>query len=255
MTGSESGVAPAASEGGESFIAPLAMEGDPEGLFAGDRGVLDADVRRVLVRLLQRRFLVAERSKEEWATLIRHQSTIEARLNDLYVRLVVDHQRGVAYKQQVLSDDGEIPILLRDDAYGRAETLVLVYLRTVYQRESTAGELSIRVDADEIEQTVLTYFAEVDGSTATRQKAIRRALTRLRQEGLIEEESEGRYTVSPMVEIVLSAERLTELVAWLTAPARRLAGAKGAFDAQSDAEGEADAEEAVDEAQRKEPVL
>ena len=68
-------------------------------------------------------------------------------------------------------------------------------------------------DADEIEQTVLTYFAEADGSTATRQKAIRAALARLRLEGLIEEESEGRYTVSPMVEIVLSAERLAELVA------------------------------------------
>jgi hypothetical protein len=189
--------APEASEGAEAFIAPLAMEGDPDPLFAGDRGVLEPEVRRVLVRLLQRRFLVADRNKEEWATLVAHQSTIESRLNDLFVRLVVDHQRGVAYKQQVRSDEREIPILLRDEAYTRAETLVLVQLRTVYQRESTAGELSVRVDADEIEQTVLTYFAEADGSTATRQKAIRAALARLRLEGLIEEESEGRYNRQP----------------------------------------------------------
>ena len=40
----------------DPFVAPVAMEEDPEELFAGDRGVLDADVRRVLVRLLQRRF-------------------------------------------------------------------------------------------------------------------------------------------------------------------------------------------------------
>ena len=207
--------APEASEGAEAFIAPLAMEGDPDPLFAGDRGVLEPEVRRVLVRLLQRRFLVADRNKEEWATLVAHQSTIESRLNDLFVRLVVDHQRGVAYKQQVRSDEREIPILLRDEAYTRAETLVLVQLRTVYQRESTAGELSVRVDADEIEQTVLTYFAEADGSTATRQKAIRAALARLRLEGLIEEESEGRYRISPLVEIVLSLERLQELKTWL----------------------------------------
>lgn len=45
-----------------AFIAPVAMENDPDALFAGDRGILDADVRRVLVRILQRRFLLAENS-------------------------------------------------------------------------------------------------------------------------------------------------------------------------------------------------
>src|SRR5690606_8763445 len=130
-------------------------------------------------------------------------------------RLVVDHDRGVAYKEQVRSDELEVPILLRDEAYSRAETLVLVHLRTVYQRESTAGEPSARVDIEDIEQTVLTYFAEAGGSTARRQKAIRAAVSRLRQDGIIEEESEGRYRISPLVEILLSSERLRELRDWL----------------------------------------
>jgi len=197
------------------FIDPVAMEHDPEELFAGDRGVLDAEVRRVLVRLLQRRFLLADRNRGEWAVLMDHQHTIESRLNDLFVRLVVDHDRGVAYKEQVRSDELEIPILLRDEAYSRAETLVLVHLRTVYQRETTAGESSARVDIEEVEQTVLTYFAEADGSTARRQKAIRGAVGRLRQDGVIEEESEGRYRISPLVEILLSSDRLRELRDWL----------------------------------------
>ena len=197
------------------FIAPVAMEQDPDELFAGDRGVLDADARRVLVRLLQRRFLLADRNRAEWTVLMDHRHAIESRLNDLFVRLVVDHDRGVAYKEQVRSDELEIPILLRDEAYSRAETLVLVHLRTVYQRESTAGESSARVDIEDIEQTVLTYFAEADGSTARRQKAIRAAVARLRQDGIIEEESEGRYLISPLVEILLSADRLRELRDWL----------------------------------------
>lgn len=197
------------------FIDPVAMEHDPDELFAGDRGVLDPEVRRVLVRLLQRRFLLAERNRAEWNVLLDHQHVIESRLNDLFVRLVVDHERGVAYKEQVRSDELEIPILLRDEAYSRAETLVLVHLRTVYQRERTAGEPSARVDIEEIEQTVLTYFADADGSTARRQKAIRAAVARLRQDGLIEEESEGRFRISPLVEILLSSERLRELRDWL----------------------------------------
>lgn len=212
----------------EPFITPVAMEDDPQELFAGDRGVLASDVRRVLVRLLQRRFLLAERNSDEWRVLMDNQQVIESRLHDLFIRLTIDHDRGVAYKQQVRSDEMEIPILLRDDAYSRAETLVLVHLRTVYQRESTAGEQSARVDVEEVEQTVLTYFSDADGNTARRQKAIRKALDRLRQDGIVEEESEGRYRITPLVEIVLSSERMRELDDWLRQEAaRRAAGLEG----------------------------
>ncbi len=208
---------PAAQDPDDAFIAAVAMERDPDESFAGDRGVLDLEVRRVLVRLLQRRFLLAERNPDEWRVLLEHQQVIESRLHDLFVRLVVDPARGVAYKQQIRSDELDAPILLRDEAYTRAETLVLVYLRTVYQRESTAGEPAVRVDVEEVEQTVLSYFTAADGDVARRQKAIRTALGRLRHEGIIEEESEGRFRISPLIEIVLSAERLRELAEWLRA--------------------------------------
>lgn len=206
------------------FIQPVAMEDDPDELFAGDRGVLDHDVRRALVRLLQRRFLQRDRHKEDWKALIDNQQVIESRLNDLFVRLVVDHDRGVAYKKQVRSDELEVPILLKDDAYTRAETLVLVHLRTIYQRESTAGEQAARVDVEDVEQTVLTYFAESDGDIMRRQSHIRGALARLRKEGILDEESEGRYRISPLVEIVLSSERLLELSTWLREQTARGSG-------------------------------
>lgn len=199
----------------DPFIDIVSMEQDPDECFAGDRGVLDPEVRRVLVRLLQRRFLQADRNRDDWKVLLDNQQVIESRLHDLFVRLVVDSGRGVAYKQQVRSDELDVPILLRDEAYTRAETLVLVYLRTVYQRESTAGELAARVDVEEVEQTVMTYFTEANGDIARRQKLIRNALGRLRQEGIIDEETEGRYRISPLVEIVLSADRLRELNDWL----------------------------------------
>ena len=197
------------------FIAPVSMEEDPREQFAGDTGVLDVAVRRVLVRLLQRRFLVASKSPDQWRTLLANQHVIESRLHDLFVHLVVDHDRGVAYKKQVRSDELDVPILLKDDPYGRAETLVLVHLRTVFQRERGAGETSARVDVDDVVQMVLTFFDVEDKSLATRQTEIRGALKRLERDGIIEEESEGRYRVTPLVEIVLSNERLVELRDWL----------------------------------------
>lgn len=228
------------------FIEPVAMEEDPDELFAGDRGVLDHDVRRVLVRVLQRRFLQRDRHRGDWKALIDNQQVIESRLNDLFVRLVVDHDRGVAYKKQVRSDELEVPILLKDDAYTRAETLVLVHLRTIYQRESTAGERAARVDVEDVEQTVLTYFAESDGDVLRRQTHIRNALARLRKEGIIDEESEGRYRISPLVEIVLSSERLRELSTWLREQTLRGSGMSDAdldrADRETDDEPDADDE-------------
>lgn len=227
------------------FIRPVAMEDDPDELFAGDRGVLDHDVRRALVRLLQRRFLQRERHRDDWKTLVDNQQVIESRLNDLYVRLVVDHDRGVAYKKQVRSDELEVPILLKDEAYTRAETLVLVHLRTIYQRESTAGERAARVDVEDVEQTVLTYFAESDGDVLRRQTHIRNALARLRKEGIIDEESEGRYRISPLVEIVLSSERLLELSAWLREQTVRGSGVSDADLAHADDADDEDEETGV----------
>jgi hypothetical protein len=207
----------AAASDASPFIAPVAMEDDPDELFAGDRGVLDPEVRRVLVHVLQRRFLQADRHRDAWTVLLDNQQLIESRLNDLFVRLVIDHDRGVAYKQQVRSDELEVPILLRDSAYTRSETLVLVHLRTVYQRETAAGEPSARVDVEDVEQTVLSYFAEGGADTARRQRAVRKALERLARDGIVDEESPGRFRISSLVEIVLSAEKLRELRDWLRA--------------------------------------
>ena len=205
---------PADAQPEAPVIAPVAMEDDPDELFPGDRGTLDPEVRRVLVHVLQRRFLSAD-SRTEWALLLEHQQLIESRMHDMYLRLVVDLGRGVAYKQQVRSDEFEVPILLKDAPYNRTETLVLVHLRTVFQRESAAGEPAPRIDIEDIEQTVLSYLTDADGSTARQQKAIRAALDRLDREGVIDEETLGRYRISPLVEVVLSAEKLAELRTWL----------------------------------------
>jgi hypothetical protein len=200
------------------FIDPVPMEEDPAELFAGDAGTLDADVRRVLVQLLRRKFLLAEKNSAQWRTLLENQQIIESRMHDLFVRLVVDHDRGVAYKQQVRSVELDVPILLKDDPYNRAETLVLVHLRTVFQRERGTGETSARVDIEELEQTVLTYFDPHDHNLARRQQEVRGAVQRLVTEGLLAEESAGRYQITPLVEVVLSTDKLAELNQWLRDP-------------------------------------
>ena len=128
---------------------------------------------------------------------------------------MIDHDRGIAYKQQVRSVELDVPILLKDDPYNRAETLVLVHLRSVFQRERGTGEASARVDIEELEQTVLTYFDPNDHNLARGQQEIRNAVARLVTEGLLIQESAGRYRITSLVEVVLSTAKLAELEQWL----------------------------------------
>ncbi|RJO70033.1 DUF4194 domain-containing protein [Nocardia panacis] len=208
------------------FINPVSMEEDPDELFPGDAGTLPPEVRRTLVRLLQRRVLFADKNSAQWRTLLENQQLIESRLHDLFVRLVVDHDRGIAYKYQVRSEELDVPILLKEDPYNRAETLVMVHLRTVFQRERTVGETTARVDVEELEQTVLTYFNPEDPNIAKAQQEIRTATARLVKEGLIEEETAGRYRITPLVEVVMSTEKLGELSQWLRSRADGAGGAE-----------------------------
>ncbi len=92
---------------------------------------------------------------------------------------------------------------------------MLVHLRTVFQRERGTGETSARVDIEELEQTVLTYFDPDDHNLARGQREIRNAVERLAKDGLLAEESAGRYRITPLVEVVLSTEKLSELSQWL----------------------------------------
>lgn len=195
------------------FIEPVAMEADPFELFAGDTGTLEPEARGVLVDLLRRRYLFANRNPERWKALLEYQTIIESRLNDLFVTLVIDRDRGIAYKKQVRSEETDIPILLKDDPFNRAETILLVQLRALNQRSD--GSEPIRIDAEELESQALTFFNDDTGDLAGLQREIRSAIQRLAREGFLAEEAPGRYRITPLVEIVLSVDRLTELAAWL----------------------------------------
>jgi len=215
------------------FIEPVAMEADPFELFAGDTGVLEPEARNVLVDLLRRRYMFASRNPERWKALLENQTVIESRLHDLYVTLVIDRDRGIAYKKQVRSEEIDNPILLKDDPFNRAETILLVQLRALNQRGD--GSEPIRVDGEELESQALTFFPETSGDLAGIQREIRSAIQRLSREGFLIEEAPGRYRITPLVEIVLTVDRLTELAAWLSSDGHSAASREAAQNAESKA--------------------
>ncbi|HEY3715720.1 MAG TPA: DUF4194 domain-containing protein [Jatrophihabitantaceae bacterium] len=97
-------------------------------LFEGDTGGLNIAQRKTLVALLKNRFITAAKSPAEWRTLIDSEQLLRSRFNDLFLDLYLDRVRGVAFKRQAVPEaGGKFPTLLHDTAWGREETILLIF--------------------------------------------------------------------------------------------------------------------------------
>lgn len=180
-------------------------------LWPDDTGSLTVGARRSLVLLLKRQHVWAVRNPREWAWLLRWQFEIESRLNDLFLELVVDKEREVAYKRQAARDVGrQFTTLLHDNVYSREEAAVLLHIREVYQREIRSGNEAAYVDKRDL-VTELDYVRPE--RTKDHKKAdgyLDNAFKSLTRDGflLADRNDEDRLQVSPIIEVLLTVERV-----------------------------------------------
>lgn len=212
---------PAAPEG-EAFVDPLAAEDGLDdtslSLWEGDEGALRLEVRQCLVVLLKRHLITSEKQPAEWATLLAHTRLVTSRLNDLFLDLVIDRDREVAYKVQVRHTvPGRFPPLLKDGAYSREETLLLVFLRTRYQADRAAGHDRVHVDRDECLDVIAQYRPPTSTDLAGDRKRASNAVDSLKTAGLLIKTSgdDSRLRISPVIETLLPLPTLKTLAAWM----------------------------------------
>ena len=198
-----------------------AIDSDPASLslFEGDEGGLSAEQRRTLVLLLKHRYISAALQPTEWQTLLRSQSVLKSRLNDVFLDLHVDLQYEIAFKRQALAEGGErFPTLLHDVAYTREETILLVLLRQRFRSERANGLEIVLVDRDNLVDNVAHFRPEhatdLSGD-ARRATAAVDSLAKARV--LLKTSDPDRFRVSAVIEVLLPVERLRELLEWLSA--------------------------------------
>lgn len=199
----------------EAFVDQVAMEEDTPVLFDGDTGQLPLVTRRALALLLRSRYVAAADHPAEWRAILSDQDVLEARLHDMFLQLVVDRDDEIAYKTQVRSDGLQIPVLLKEEPYRRVETLMMVFLRGAYRQQRNAGERAAYVDAEDLVEYALSFLAHGETNLAARRKEAENALTTLVRERVLVEETEGRFRVLPIIEVLLPVDRLQELTRWL----------------------------------------
>jgi hypothetical protein len=186
-------------------------------LFEGDEGGLSIEQRRTLVLLLKHRYISAAQQPAEWRTLLASRGLIKARLNDVFLDLHVDLHYEVAFKRQAVAEGGDrFPTLLYDAAYTREETILLVLLRQRFRSERAGGTEIVLVDRDNLLDNVGHFRPE---NATDRSGDIRRAAgaieSLVKARVLLKTSDPDRFRVSPVIEVLLPVERLTELLEWL----------------------------------------
>ncbi|KRE96319.1 hypothetical protein ASG76_04645 [Nocardioides sp. Soil774] len=183
-------------------------------LWEGDEGGLEHAQRHALVTLLKQRFISARTHPRDWRVLVEHERVIRGRLNDLFLDLLLDRSREVAWKRQATSETGSrFPTLLYDAAWTREETLVLVHLRDRLRAGLAGGDSRVYVDRDDVVDYIESFRPAHATDEAGDEKRARNAVTSIVKAGLlIGAPGDERYEISEAVEPLLPLELLQELL-------------------------------------------
>jgi hypothetical protein len=190
------------------------------GLFEGDEGSLRVSQRNAVIALLKKEFISSRTDAAEWKAVLESPAAIRRVLHELFLDLVLDRERGVAYKRQVKSPAGGTgySTLLYDRRWSREETIVLVLLRTRHRAERLGGSERAYIDRQDILDQVAEYrpasATDISGAAGRAEKAVESIC----RTGLLVGPKTGeRFEISEAIEVLMPMPRLKELLAWLHA--------------------------------------
>jgi len=183
-----------------------------EARFVGDTGTLPVPARRVLVRLLQGPSLDARRHEKLWAIFKRYERDLKSRLHDIFLELVVDNETKVAFTRQVVSDEVEVPILLRKQSLSFLESVLLLFLRQKFTHSDAQSERAV-VDQLEMTEYMKAYERSdnVDMSRFGRQ--MEGAIEKAKKLGVLLKlpGAEDRFEISASLRLLFPVEEIRAL--------------------------------------------
>lgn len=199
----------------ETIVAAPAAEA---ATFRGDTGALPIDTRRVLVQLLLGPSVDARRQSKLWPVLLRDETIIRSRMHDLFLEVVIDHEQRVAFTRQVVSEDIDVPILLRKASLTFLETALLLFLRQRLTQADAQGERAV-VSRDEMQEHLSVFERESNPDHAKFERQIVNAVDKAKKLSLLQfiRSSGERYEVSPTLKLLFSAEEIQDLTRTYTA--------------------------------------
>lgn len=193
-------------------------------VFRGDTGELPLDTRRVYVQLLLGPSLDAQRQSKLWPVLLRDERALRARLHELFLELVIDHDQQVAFTRQVVDPEVDVPILLRKATLTFIQSALLLYLREQLTQADARGERAV-VSCEEMAEHLAVFEPERNADRAKFARQAQGAVDRAVQLNLIRKlrGGEERYEVSPALKLLFPAEEIQALARTYSRLSERMA--------------------------------
>jgi hypothetical protein len=179
---------------------------------AGDR--LPEPGRRALASLLLNRYICGARHRTAWEGIAAYEDDLRARLDEMYLDLVVDHEAEVAFKRQQDGDD--VPrVLRREKALSRDASFVLIFLRREYAF-ADPDDGPVMITRDQISEFLRAYREDGDTDDARFSRRVDAAINTLIKPWQILEPDpavEYLFTISPVVVPLIGADEMRRLEA------------------------------------------
>ncbi len=181
-------------------------------LFIGDQGTLPIETRRVLVQLLLGPPLDARRQTKLWPILRRDESTIRSRLHELFLELVIDRDLEVAFTRQVVSEELDVPILLRRTQLTFLDSLLLLFLRQRLTQSDAQAERAVLAHQEMVDHLAI-FQRQGNVDHARFGKQIANTIEKAKKLSLLQKirDSDDRYEVSPTLKLLFPAEEIQAL--------------------------------------------
>lgn len=184
------------------------------------RGRLLEAERAALIYLLKKGVILHRQKPAFFDAVVARESHIRERLADMNLMLTVDERGGMLFIRQIgeadlIEDDEEIgdnPSLISSRKLTLYDSLILLILRRHFQVREAAGETTVIIDIDRLENELKPFLA-ISNSSRQDRKKLNGVIKRMINKNLMitVRNNEDRWEISPIIRHVVNAEFLERL--------------------------------------------
>lgn len=165
--------------------------------------------RRALVALLMNRYVSRARHRAAWDGIRIYRTELGARLDEMFLDLVVDEDAGVAFKRQQDGEDAP-RVLRRERPLTRDASFVLIYLAQEYA-QADPDDGPVVITRDQIGEFLRTFREDGDGDDARFSRRVDAAINTLIKPWQILERDPGvdyLFTISPVIAPLIGPDEM-----------------------------------------------
>jgi hypothetical protein len=178
--------------------------------FDGDVSELPDRACWALQQLLTRRYVSAEADRDLYTWVVEYRGQLSVRLSELDLLLRIVDGAEVAFIEQARYESARGAKLLRREPLGTYDSILALHLA---QMMRASGDPTVLINRDEVHGLFSGVLNDVDRDVVTFTARIDAAIARLVSLEILRNsrDDEDSYTVSPVINAVMTASVITEL--------------------------------------------